>query len=212
MVSFMLRRNIIEKNTEVNMNDTENYLLHKKSTLAKSIPAGFLVNLIGAIASFCITYMLYGIFLPDTRYRAVEPLVTGDIYSLVKSLCLSQPETLASLLILFFSTFTTGAKAISFFLCLWRGASLGCASSLLGIGIIYGISDYWNIGLSLSFFATVIFILLSSYSAVYSDCILKTYSNGKYRYTSSLICEYVKCFLTLSGGVIIVGGLSVILM
>lgn len=194
------------------MNDTENYLLYKKSTLSKTIPAGFLVNLVGAMGAFGIVYVLYGIFAPQTRYQVIEPIVYGDFFSLVKSLCLSQPGNLIALVILFFSTFTVISKGISFFLCLWRGASLGCAASMFASGLISGISDYWNVGLSLSFFSTVVFILLSSYSAVYSDCILKTFASGEYRYASSLTNEYIKCFLTLSGGVIIAGIISVFLL
>lgn len=194
------------------MNDTESYLLHKKSTRAKAIPAGFLVNLTGAMTAFGIVYVLYSSFGTGSQYRVIEPVVSGDVLTFAKSLCLSQPGTLAALLILFFSTFTVGAKGISFFLCLWRGASLGCTSSLLASGCVFGVSAYWNIGLSLSFISTAVFILLSSYSSVYSDCILMTYSAGEYRYTSSLIREYIKCFLTLSGGVITAGIISVILL
>lgn len=210
---FLSVHEYISKKTEAKqMNDTENYLLSKKSTLSKTIPAGFLVNLIGAMGAFGIVYVLYGIFAPQTRYHVIEPVVYGDFSDLIRSLCLSQSCTVIALAVMFFSTFTVCSKAISFFLCLWRGTCLGCAASLLSSGLVSGISDCWNIGLSLSFFSTVIFIFLSSYSAVYSDCILKTFASAEYRYASSLTNEYIKCFLTLSGGVIIVGIISVILL
>lgn len=194
------------------MNDTENYLLHKKSTLARSISTGFLMNLVGAIIAFVLIYIIYGIFIPDAHFRVVQTVIYSDIFLLMKSLCLTQNGNIVALLVLFFSAYTVCSKAISFSLCVWRGASLGCMASMLEAGLIDGISEHWNIGLSLSFFSTVIFILLSSYSAVYSDCILKTCAVGEYRYTSSLTGEYFRCFLTLSGGVLTAGICSALLL
>lgn len=191
------------------MNETENYLLHKKSTLAKSIPAGFIVNLIGAMTAFGLTFVSCTIFQNGTRYQVVDPVIHGSISACIRSLCLSQQSTVAALLFLFFTGFTVCAKGISFVLCLWRGASLGCAAALLSSGLLIGFAGTWHAGLLLSFLGTVIFILLSSYASVYSDCILRTFSAGEYRYASSLIREYCFCFLTLSGGVLSIGILSV---
>lgn len=194
------------------MNETENYLLHKRSTLAKSIPAGFIIHLIGAMTAFGLVFAFYSVFCQGIRCRAADPVVYGKWSALIRSLCLSQSGNIFSLLLLFLTGFTICSKGISFLLCLWRGASLGCAAALLSSGCVISISGTWHAGLLLSFLATVLFILLTSYVTVYSDCILRTFSMREYRYTSSLIREYCLCFLTLSGAVLSAGILSVLLI
>lgn len=194
------------------MNETESFLLHKRSTLSKSIPTGFIIHLIGTMIAFGITFAIYSLFQNGTRYQVTTPLVFEDLTDCIYSLCLSQTGDTVALLILFISGFAVGARGVSFLLCLWRGISFGCVVSLLSSGLLIGYAETWYAGLLLSFLATILFILLSSYVSVYSDCILRTYSTRKRRYTSSLTREYCLCFLILSGSILSVGIVSFLFM
>ncbi len=187
------------------MNETELYLLRKKSALPHLLTSGFLLRLIGLLLAFGVSFLIYQILEPAAYFRPVSPLIRGDLISLLLSLITGQLPSLLLLAILFTSVFFIGGRTLGYILCSWKGATLGCLCSLILSGrlshtVFYAVLFY--------FLSAVILVLLSAYAAIYSDCILKTHAAGEYRLASALSREYILCFLTLSGGVILTGMLS----
>jgi len=191
------------------VNESELYLLRKKSALPQLLTSGFLLRLIGLLLAFSISFLLYQALEPAAYFRPVSPLVRGEVLSLLLSMITGQAPTLFLLLLLFASAFFVGGRCIGYCLCAWRGASLGCLCSLILSGRLSQTGFY---AVLFYFLSTVFFLLLSAYTVIYSDCIMKTWAAGEHRLTFSLAREYLLCFLTLAGGVILTGMLSSLLV
>lgn len=193
------------------MIDTETYLIHLKSDFLRRIAAGFIVCII-VFAMSCVLAYLVAWWGFDDAYMITSPITVNGVVGTVKSAAVSQIPNVIALAVLFASVFTVVNKWIVMLLCLWKGACLGCAAYLMGSGAVRGISGTWAWSLTFYFLAAVAFMVLASVSLVYSQVICRMFAAEEKKYTASIGMEYLKCFLVMSGGVLILGCISVILI
>jgi len=194
------------------MNGTENYLLARKRELPKTIPACVILLMIAVMSSFGVGYAFFSSFPPEAVFRIASPAVGIDIPSSLLSLARTKSGEVIELAILAVSSFTVFSKAVILLLCLSRGLSLGCASSLYLSGLVSGDIRDAAAYILFGFASAVLFAVLAAYSSVYSDCIIRSCASGERRYACALSREYAVCFLTFSGGVLSVGILPFIIM
>ena len=180
-------------------------------------PEGDLVNEI-------IAYMSMGNHVSTTKIqtkfnigypraaRIIERLSLNNPAAAVISVAEALSGITVSLLVLFVSSFTVFSRRIMYFLCLWRGASLGCAAALLVSGVISGLPANASCALMTAFLQTVVFVLLVSFSDVYSDCFLQIFSQNDRLYKNAFVREFLLCYLTLSGIILSAGIIEVLIL
>lgn len=194
------------------MSGTENYLLHVKKEYTRLVASGFLIYFVIS-AVFCVFgYVSFALFAEDFRYAVLSPISFGSITAFLKSVTVSQTPLVIELAVLMVSVFTFLCKWVSGVLCAWRGLSLGCVAYLIGNGAVTGVSEKWALSLSVGFAATVAFVLLAAVSLVYSSTISYLNVAGERRYAVSVLTEYFKYFLVISGVILILGCITVILI
>lgn len=194
------------------MNGTETYLVHVKSNFWRYTAQRFIIYIAFVAVSFALAYPATAVFCKGRIFTVVEPMSIEGAPGVIGGVVTSQIPTALVLMILFASTFTVISKWIGGLLCVWRGACLGVSVSLMGKGVVGGITDEWTWSLALYFTVTVAFAALSAVSAVYSDVICRMHGNGERKYAVSVTAEYIKLFLVMSGGIFILGGISVIII
>jgi len=194
------------------MNPIENYLLYRARSFPKHISAGFIIHMIVTMVSFGIVYSFFMIFPPDARFILTHSVALNNPAAAVISVAEALSGITVSLLVLFVSSFTVFSRRIMYFLCFWRGASLGCAAALLVSGVISGLPANASCALMTAFLQTVVFVLLVSFSDVYSDCFLQIFSQNDRLYKNAVVREFLLCYLTLSGIILSAGIIEVLIL
>lgn len=186
------------------------YIIHNKMNLYKSIANGFLQCIGIFIASFVFSYFIFQKIHTGCIYIITEPFDTRDGVSLVLSCVKVLFPCTVLLCAVLLSAFTVLGRAVSVICAVWRGSCLGCLTALVGVGAVFGTNTTIGIGLSLYFISTVLMLILSSCASVYAKCICKGHSEEKYSETFSLSVEFIKLFLIISGAIYITYLISII--
>ncbi|MGN1345748.1 MAG: hypothetical protein ACI4V1_03120 [Eubacteriales bacterium] len=194
------------------MNDTGNYLLQMRETLAERLAARFLAGLALLVLSCGISFALLSLYTPGGYFLAVNPVERSGFFHTILSLVRSTLPSAVCLLLLYAAAHTVFADAVSIAVLAWRGLCLGCAGRLMSSGSVASIGRFWTLALTLYFVASVLMILLAAYSSLYSLCLCRVHSDGAHRLRSEVAQEYLRLFLILSGGVFAAGCAATLLI
>ncbi len=190
---------------------TTTYLNGIRDNLYKYILAYFIFYFSITAASFGVSYLVF-FHCGSAEFLIVSPVVTGNLPSAVLSAVLSVIPCTISLIVLFVSTYTIFYRFIASYLCFRRGIFAGCFTALSITGKLNGISTEWSVGLTFYILSTVIFLVITAITTVYSNGIRTAHSMGEKRISLSLTAEWIKLFLPYSGAVYLTGLISVILI
>ena len=194
------------------MNPIENYLIYRARSLPKHISAGFIIHMIVTMVSFGIVCSFFMIFPPDARFILTHSVALSNPSASIVTFAEALSGITVSLLVLFAASFTFFSRKIMYFLCIWRGGSLGCAAALTASGAISGLPATASCALMAAFLQTVVFILLVSFTDIYSDCLLQIFSHNDRLYKNAVVREFLLCYLTMSGVILFAGIIEVLLL
>lgn len=191
------------------MSDIESYLWCIKNNFLKRTSTYCLIYFLVCVVPFSIAFMVPKFVSCSGAYYILDPISKGNASLAIKSILSSQIPLTLQLVILLCSVFTLCNKYITAILVSWRSISLGAAISFVNEGYVLG-GSISPLAFSGYFVATLLFIILASVASVYSEAISHTLLSGSRRFTVSLAAEMIKYYLILSGGIFILGCISVI--
>ncbi|MBQ2278152.1 MAG: hypothetical protein II333_06235 [Clostridia bacterium] len=184
------------------MNDTKNYILGLRDTLAERLAGRFLFFLLLFALSCGGAFAVTSRIPCGGYFLAVHPLNTGgSLPHTAVSLIRCTLPAAVSLLIIGLSVHTAASQAVSAAVILWRGVCLGCAGALMADGTVRSLGTHWILALTLCFAASVLIILLAACTHVYSLGLCRAYADRTHRIRREIAGEYLRVFLILSGGV-----------
>lgn len=195
------------------MNDTKNYILNLRDTLAGRLAGRFLFFLFLFALSCGIAFAVTSQTSFGGYFLAVRPVETGVGFPRTAlSVIRCTLPSAVSLLAVWISAHTTFSQAVSAAVLLWRGLCLGCAGGLMNGGTVVSIGPHWTAALILYFAASVLIVLLAACTHVCSLCLCRAYADRMFRIHREIEGEYLRIFLVLSGGVFLLGGTAVMMI
>ena len=191
------------------MNDTENFLVHLKSELARRVLRSFLAFFALYAAALVISFLLFNNFDFGKYVVACDGSGVGIINGIGNAVKSVFPLAL-SMILIYLSAYSPFCSAMSAVSAAYFGLSLGTSAALIGRKMLVGVGTGWRVAAWLSFAAAMVMMLFSAVSMLYSCALTYTFSRGEKRYFRSLAAEYTKCFLVISGGVFVLGCASAV--
>ena len=188
------------------MNYFGSCLLISRSYYLRRTASAFLFYLAGTVIACLAGYLYYLAFGAGGSYAIVT--CVNSIADFTNSQTLNVIEAF----VLFVAVYTVCFKCIGAILIAVRGACLGVSAYLFMNNCLVGISDEFVWSLIAYFMSTVAFIVLVSISSVYSEVICATHVSRNRMNMRSLVVEYSKLFLTISGIVFTLGCITVALI
>lgn len=183
-----------------------------RETITERLAMRFIAYLIlfalSCVFSFaCTSRSVYGGY-----FLAISPIDRSSFPAAMLSVLRCALPSALCLLAVYAAAHTVFSQAVSGAVILWRGLCLGCAGGIMGSGAVYSIGRYWTLALTLYFAASMLMILFSAYSHVYSLCLCRAHSDRMFRIRREIAAEYLRLFLILSGGVFAAGCAAVLLI
>ena len=190
------------------MTQTENILRESKNTEAKRLAAVFIPLLFCYVGGGVAAFLLSG--GTDTVAYAIDPPIpSGGVYEALSALSRSLGSGIFQLFLIFLSVFTFFPTWVAASAAIFRGICTGCSLVPIREGMVMSTGSP-EVGVSLYFLASVLFLLLSAVSCTTADTLGKYRSRHDRRNSRALLFEYVPFYLVTSGGILALSAFAVL--
>lgn len=187
-----------EKRTYVD--DAKRYIMESRENLTEKLAvyfaAYFSVFALSGIAAYVLLFLRGGEL---GVFTLMKPALTGGFSGVMCYIGSAASASAMTILAVFASAFTVLCKPVSAVAVIRRGLCLGSAVSFA----VNGRMSIGSVPLMLYFASTLVIILISAYSGLYSKCMCRSYSCGNLSVGASVAAEYTRLTAVLSGVVFI---------